>query len=137
MFVQGMNFFQNSKFSKFVITTTTMQKNKKLFHVEKMRADNVLYWIIYFIVTVLVAWIALSLIMLWIKPTLVNADGSVNWWNTLWVALLIIVFAWIIMFIITLILRLIFPPVPAGCDPCAKVEPVCDTGCHDARMWMY
>lgn len=94
-----------------------------------MQADSVLFWIIYFIVTVLVAWIALSLIILWFKPAFLNADGAVNWWTTLWVAALIIVFAWLIMVILMFIISLF--------------RSNCDTGCSsswnypDPRMWRY
>ncbi len=91
-----------------------------------MKQDSILYWIIYFIVTVIVAWIAFSLILLWFRPAVYNTDGTVNWWNTLWVSALVILFAWLIMIIITFLIRA-FTVNP--CDPCAdQFEP---------RMWMY
>lgn len=90
-----------------------------------MQADSVLYWVIYFIVTVLVAWVALSIILLWFKPALYNADGSVNWWTTLWVAALVILFAWLIMVVLTWIIGLF-----RGCGPCGGDYP-------DPRLWRY
>ena len=121
-----------------------------------MKTDNVLYWIIYFIVTILVAWIALSLILLWFRPALYNANGSVNWWTTLWVAALVIIFAWIIMVILTFIIKLFAgwgtcakpcaDPCPKPCpdpkpDPCPKPcpDPCADAGYNgpfEPRMWL-
>jgi hypothetical protein len=99
-----------------------------------MKSDNnILYWVIYFIVTVIIAWIALSLILLWFKPALYNTDGSVNWWVTLWISALIILFAWIIIIILRLIIGF-FSEEGRGCnkpkpcetpDPCKKPDP-CD-----------
>lgn len=123
-----------------------------------MKTDSILYWVIYFVVTILVAWIALSLILLWFRPAFYNDDGSVNWWVTLWVSALIILFAWIIMIILQLLIKLFTGPVcKPACKPvneCApqpecyvpkqecKVpcpEPVkleCNTGCPpDRRGW--
>ena len=98
-----------------------------------MKTDNVLYWVIYFVVTVIVAWIVLSLILLWFRPALYNPDGSINWWVTLWVAVLIILFAWILMIIITLIISL-FAGSSKGCDPCAAAA---SQAAYDPRMWTY
>ena len=108
-----------------------------------MKTDSVLYWVIYFIVTVLVAWIAFSLILAWFKPALYNANGSVNWWVTLWVAALIILFAWIIMVLLWLIIGLFRgvgscdtgceKPRHDPCDPCAKDKPAS----YDPRIWLY
>lgn len=65
-----------------------------------MESSDVLYWVIAFIVTIIVAWIALSLILTWAKPSLYKSDGALNWGTTLWVAALTVVFAWIIMLIL-------------------------------------
>ena len=112
-----------------------------------MKTDNVLYWVIYFVVTIIVAWIALSLILIWFRPALYNANGSINWWVTLWVAALVILFAWLIMVILTFIIGL-FAGVGAGCKPdCPKPDCVkvveCDpcatvtSKSFEPRMWMY
>ena len=97
-----------------------------------MKTDGILYWILYFIVTIIVAWIALSLVLLWFRPVLFNADGSVSWWNTLWVAALVIIFSWLIVIIIAWIIGLFLDggckkPCADPCkpDPCAKPDP-CD-----------
>lgn len=106
-----------------------------------MKTDNVLYWVIYFVVTVVIAWIALSLILIWFRPVLYNANGSVNWWNTLWVAALVILFAWLIMVILTFLIGLFSNGMgggchkPVECDPCdIKVQ---QTRGFEPRMWMY
>lgn len=65
-----------------------------------MSGSGVLYWIIYFIATVIIAWIALSLIIIWARPAFYNGDGSVNWWTTLWVAAVVILLAWLIIIIL-------------------------------------
>lgn len=65
---------------------------------------SILYWIIYFIVTVIVAWVALSLLLIWAKPAFYNSDGSVNWGTTFWVAIVVILLAWVILLIISWIL---------------------------------
>lgn len=98
-------------------------------------ANNLLFWLLYFVITVLVAWIALSLILLWIKPMLFNEDGSVNWLTTLWVAALVILLAWLIRMLIQWLVGLFMnrcdpctknacdpcpPACPDPCDPCAK-----------------
>jgi hypothetical protein len=90
-----------------------------------MKADSILYWVIYFIVTVIVAWVAFSLILLWAKPALYNSNGTINWWNTLWVAALVILFAWLIMIILTWLIGLF----RGNCDPCGETA--------DPRMWRY
>lgn len=101
--------------------------------------------IIMFIITVIIAWVAFSLILMWAKPALYNADGSVNWWTTLWVAAVVILLAWLIALILIWIWRLIFrsnrcapkcapepkcepkcPEPEPPCNPCKLPEPPCD-----------
>lgn len=129
-----------------------------------MKADSILYWILYFVITVIVAWIALSLILMWFSPALNNPDGSVNWWVTLWVAALIILFAWIIMILLSLLISLFqgfgnckkdkcppvteqclkpCPPVTEQCPPkpCPPVDPCAtpinnEIPSYDPRMWL-
>lgn len=82
-----------------------------------MKTDSILFWVIYFIVNIIIAWIALSLILLWFRPVLYNTDGSVNWWTTLWVAALVIFFAWLITIILALIIKLFTQGnCNTGCD---------------------
>ena len=83
-----------------------------------MAQNNIVNWIIYFIISVIVAWLALSLILIWVTPALFNADGSLNWWNTLWVAALVVLLAWLIMLLVAWIMSLF-----NRCDPCKKVDP--------------
>ena len=100
-----------------------------------MKTDSVLYWVIYFVVTILVAWIALSLILIWVRPVLFNADGSINWWNTLWVSALVILLAWLIIIILRWIIGLFnnnncAKPCKKPCkDPCETPDP-CDKNSH-------
>jgi len=91
-----------------------------------MSADKVIYWLIYFAVTVLIAWIVLSVILAWFRPVLYNSDGSVNWWTTLWVAALIIVFAWLLLLLISWLIGLFMGM--GACDPCAQQK-------SDPRVW--
>ena len=86
-----------------------------------MKTDNTnaLYIIIYFIVTLLVAWVAFSLIITWFNPQLTE-NGNVNWWTTLWVSALIIIFSWLFMLILYFIINLFTKKSPkVECDPCA------------------
>lgn len=71
-----------------------------------MKTDSILYWVVYFAVAILVAWVAFSLILLWLKPALFNANGSVNWWTTLWVAGLVMLFAWLMVIVLAFIIGL-------------------------------
>ena len=93
-----------------------------------MKSDNnALYMILYFIVTLLVAWISFSLIILWFNPIFTDpSTGAVNWWTTLWVSALIIIFSWIFMLIIYFIISLFnkkpCPPKKVECDPCDPCE---------------
>lgn len=89
-----------------------------------MKTDSVLYWVIYFVVTIIVAWIALSLILLWVKPVLFNADGSLNWWSTLWVSALVVILAWLIVIVLRWIIGL-FNDANKCHDPCKKPKPSC------------
>lgn len=119
-----------------------------------MKTDNVLYWVIYFVVTVIIAWIALSLILMWFGPALYDANGNVNWWVTLWVAALIIFFAWIITLILAFIIKLFAgnfgcakpvecEPKPSECPPKPKPNPCnpCDvkggtTSAFNPGVWV-
>lgn len=92
--------------------------------------DNIVYWVLYFIFTVLIAWVALSLILIWARPALYNADGSINWWTTLWVAALVILLAWLLMLILVFLINL-FTAGNACQDPCPRKEPVCPKPCPE------
>src|SRR3972149_1403604 len=96
-----------------------------------MHTDNILSWIIYFIVSVIIAWIVFSLVLMWFRPPFYNADGSVNWWTTLWVVAVVIVFAWLI----TLILAFLFDAIRRNrCrDPCEKPKPKCHDPCEKPK----
>lgn len=85
-----------------------------------MNNRPVLYWIVFFIISILITWIAFSLIVMWANPAFNNADGSVNWWTTLWVIAVSILFAWLIGLILVLIFRAFSN---MGCKP--KCAPQC------------
>jgi hypothetical protein len=95
--------------------------------------DSWVYWLIYFVVAVIIAWVVLALIILWFHPAFVNSDGSVNWWTTFWVAILIIVFAWLLILILNWIIGLFQGPncVTCGSNPCLapKCAPTCVKTC--------
>ena len=106
-----------------------------------MRTDNFFYLIIYFIVTVVIAWIAFSLILMWARPALFNSSDSVNWGVTFWVSLVVILFAWLIMLILYWMIKLFTSsksckPKCVKPDPCAKPDP-CDPCNKDLKMWNY
>lgn len=61
-----------------------------------MQTNNIISWVIYFIISVIIAWVTFSLILMWTKPAFYNGDGSINWWVTLWVTILVMVFAWFV-----------------------------------------
>lgn len=69
-----------------------------------MQEGSGLYWLFQVILTVLIAWIVLSLVILWFRPEFIDASGAVNWWTTLWVAVVVLIFAWLF----ALLLRFIF-----------------------------
>lgn len=70
-----------------------------------------------FIIALLIAWIVLSLILLWFTPAFYNDDGSVNWLTTFWIAALIIVFTWVFLMIIYWIIEYFW----TGCEqPCEE-----------------
>lgn len=87
-------------------------------------SNSVIYYVIMFIVSIIITWVVLSLILMWARPVLFNANGSVNWWTTLWVAALLVVFVWIV----ALILGFIFAAFRGGCrkDECVKKVDPCD-----------
>lgn len=78
---------------------------------------SLLFWLLYFVIAVLVGWITLSLILTWTKPVLYNSDGTVNWVTTLWIATLVILFAWLVR----LLLHWLIQWFMRRCDPCAEV----------------
>lgn len=88
-----------------------------------------------FIISVIITWIALSLLLIWVQPSLYNTDGSLNWWNTLWISAVLIIFVWIICLIIIWIVRAFSNDCNSGCpkkvvveecDPCEKKRVVVD-----------
>lgn len=68
---------------------------------------GLLYWLLFLIVAIVVSWIALSVLLLWAKPMLYNDDGTVNWWTTLWVVIVQLIFAWIIWFVLAWIIQVV------------------------------
>lgn len=92
-----------------------------------MDGQSIAYWILYFIVTVIIAWIALSIILIWATPSLYNTDGSLNWGTTFWVAAVTILLAWLFLLLIWWIISLWTTPGK------------CNTGCNtdtNAKGWM-
>ena len=99
-----------------------------------MQTDNVIRWVVYFIISILISWIAFSLLIMWTKPLFYNVDGSVNWWTTLWVIAVSMFFAWIITLILAFIFEAFRKSQLGGCAPacaapvvpaCAPVVPAC------------
>ena len=99
-----------------------------------METGTLLSFILYFIISVIVAWIVLSIVLAWFSPALYNIDGSINWWTTLWVAALVIVFAWLLIILLSWIVSLFQNTACNKCDhkvltTCNKCENKCETVC--------
>lgn len=89
-----------------------------------MEVGAILSWVLYFVVSVIIAWIVLSLVLQWFSPSLYNEDGTINWWTTLWVAALTILFVWLLVLLLGWILSLF---QSSSCDPCGhKVVTTCN-----------
>ncbi len=101
------------------------------------KAENILYWILNFIVTVIVAWVVLSLVFMWFNPVLYNENGELNWWVTLWVAALIILFAWIFVLVLNLLGALLGAGKCHEKEKCHEKKDECDP-CDKAKAnWTY
>ena len=86
-----------------------------------------LYAFISFIIALIIAWIVLSVVLIWFRPIFYNGDGSVNWWTTLWVAALIIIFTWIFMLLLSWIVSIF----TNDCElPCEEPVFVKEKGCR-------
>lgn len=90
--------------------------------------NSVIYYVLAFVISIIITWVVLSLILLWVRPVLFNANGTVNWWTTLWVSALLVIFVWLVV----VILKWIFAALAGNCrkddcyvkkDPCAKPDP--------------
>ncbi len=98
-----------------------------------MQANNIIRWVVYFIISILISWVVFSLILMWWKPTFYNNDGSVNWWTTFWVTAVTLIFAWLVTVILGLIFEAFRKNQYGACAPaCAPVPapaPVCAPAC--------
>ena len=99
-----------------------------------METGALLSWVLYFIVSIIIAWVVLSVVLVWFSPSLYNDDGSVNWWTTLWVAALVIIFAWLLILLLAWIVSLFQTPSCNKCEhkvvtTCNKCENKCETVC--------
>lgn len=99
-----------------------------------MESGALLSWVLYFVVSIIIAWIVLSLVLSWFSPALFNLDGTVNWWTTLWVAALVIIFVWLLVLLLGWIISLFQAPVCNKCEhkvavTCHKCDTKCETVC--------
>lgn len=62
--------------------------------------NNALRVILGAIITLALAWVILSLILQWGRPALYTDTGSVNWWTTLWIVVILFVILWLVLFIL-------------------------------------
>ncbi len=96
-----------------------------------MESGAIISWVIYFVVSIIIAWIVLSIVLNWFQPDLYNQDGSVNWWTTLWIAALVIIFAWLLILLLGWIFSLF---QTSGCNTCehkcVNTCNKCDTKCN-------
>src|SRR4029079_7174777 len=87
---------------------------------------TLLYWLISFLIAFLITWGVLAIIVQWMNPQFTNDDGSVNLATVAWVAALIIIFTWIVLWIV----YFIFQWWTSCCDVAVvDVKMSCDKGC--------
>lgn len=91
-----------------------------------MDTGAILYWVLYFIVSLIIAWIVLSVVIAWFQPAFYNTDGTVNWWTTLWIAALIIIFTWLLVLLLGWIISLF---TGSGCNTCVNKCNKCQNVC--------
>ncbi len=102
-----------------------------------MELCNLFYSLLSFIVALLIAWVALSVTLIWLKPAFYNNDGSLNWGVTLWVAFIIILVTFLVMLIIWVIVYLFSHYFNSSCEP--ECKPACEIKekhCGDMNMNM-
>lgn len=61
-----------------------------------MKTYDIIHYLIQFLISVVIAWLAFSLIIMFANPDLKQSDGQVNWLTTFWVAISILLAAWVI-----------------------------------------
>ncbi len=84
---------------------------------------TLLYWLISFLIAFLITWGVLAVIVQWMNPQFTNDDGSVNLATVAWVAALIIIFTWIVLWIIYYLYAIWTAPCEVAMDikmPCEK-----------------
>lgn len=91
-----------------------------------MHSHPLLYWSVSFIIAFLITWGILSIIVQWMNPSFYDAEGNVNIGTTAWVAAVMIVFTWIVLFLVYYIIQWWMAPCDA---PCAAVIPEVELGC--------
>lgn len=106
-----------------------------------MELCNLFYSLLSFIVALLIAWVALSVTLIWLRPAFYNNDGTLNWAVTLWVAFIIILVTFLVMLIIWIIVYLFSHYFNSSCEPACEVKeyrPACEIKdkCHDNMMGM-
>lgn len=82
--------------------------------------NNPLYYFVSFVLTAIISWIVLFLVLMWFKPSLYEPDGRVNLWTTLFVAVLLVLFVWIGIFVLKFIFKLMNNGNGNGTKCCVK-----------------
>lgn len=54
--------------------------------------NSALSYLVFFIVNLLIVWVILSVLLMWFKDNLYTSSGSLNWWMSLAVAAIAVVF---------------------------------------------
>src|ERR1700679_1627449 len=108
--------------------------------------QGILYWIVYFIITLIIVWLAFSVILIWANPALYNTDGSLNWGVSLWISAITVLLAWLFLLLVWWIIKIftnsgncgtVCDAKPACAQPCPEVKPPCNP-CGDggvAKSW--
>lgn len=82
--------------------------------------NNPLYYFVSFVLTAIISWIVLFLVLMWFKPSLYEPDGRVNLWTALFVAVLLVLFVWIGIFVLKFIFKLMNNGNGNGTKCCVK-----------------
>ena len=74
-------------------------------------------WVLSAVVSILITWVVFTLLVLWCKPNFYNADGSPNWWTSLWIIVVSVIIAWLVLAIVAFLLD---PRRKAGVKQCCN-----------------
>jgi hypothetical protein len=83
-------------------------------HLNQDYYKNIWLMILVFIVYIILSWVALSLVLMWFKPSLYNSEGNVDWSSTLWISVLSLVISMLVLLIVYVLLLVLYEPLKQG-----------------------